>query len=82
LAELATRRPVLLDTDLGTDVGDILALVLLARAPELRFVGVATVYGGTTLRARMVRQVLDQIQRPDIPIGIGATETLTCRPVF
>ena len=76
------RRPVLLDTDIGTDVDDILALVLLARAPELQLVGVTTVYGDTTLRARMVRQVLDQMQLPDIPIGIGATETLTRRPVF
>src|SRR5678815_3812201 len=82
MAEPATRRPVLLDTDIGTDVDDILALVLLARAPELRLVGVTTVYGDTTLRARMVRQVLDQMQLPDIPIGIGATETLTRRPVF
>jgi purine nucleosidase len=82
MAEPATRRPVLLDTDIGTDVDDILALVLLARAPELQLVGVTTVYGDTTLRARMVRQVLDQMQLPDIPIGIGATETLTRRPVF
>jgi purine nucleosidase len=82
MAEPATRRPVLLDTDIGTDVDDILALVLLARAPELQLIGVTTVYGDTTLRARMVRQVLDQMQLPDIPIGIGATETLTRRPVF
>jgi purine nucleosidase len=82
MAEPATRRPVLLDTDIGTDVDDILALVLLARAPELQLVGVTTVYGDTTLRARMVRQVLGQMQLSDIPIGIGATETLTRRPVF
>jgi purine nucleosidase len=71
-----------LDTDIGTDVDDILALVLLARAPEFQLVGVTTVYGDTTLRARMVRQVLDQMGRTDVPIGIGATRTLTNRPVF
>jgi purine nucleosidase len=71
-----------LDTDIGTDVDDILALVLLARAPEFQLVGVTTVYGDTTLRARMVRQVLDQMGRADVPIGIGATRTLTNRPVF
>jgi purine nucleosidase len=71
-----------LDTDIGTDVDDILALVILARAPELKLVGVTTVYGDTTLRARMVRQVLDQMGRSDVPIGIGATQTLTNRPIF
>jgi purine nucleosidase len=76
------RRPAVLDTDIGTDVDDILALVLLARASELQLVGVTTVYGDTVLRARMTRHVLDQIGRSDVPIGIGATETLTGRPVW
>jgi purine nucleosidase len=71
-----------LDTDIGTDVDDILALVMLARAPEFQLVGVTTVYGDTTLRARMVRQVLDQMGRGDVPIAIGATRTLTNRPIF
>jgi purine nucleosidase len=82
VAETVTPRPVVLDTDIGTDVDDILALVLLARAPEFQLVGVTTVYGDTTLRARMVRQVLDQMGRADVPIGIGATQTLTNRPIF
>ena len=82
MAEATNRRPVLVDTDIGTDVDDILALVLLARAPEFQLIGVTTVYGDTTLRARMVRRVLDQMGRPDVPIGIGATQTLTNRPVF
>jgi purine nucleosidase len=76
------RRPAILDTDIGTDVDDILALELLARAPEVDLIGVTTVYGDTVLRARMVRQVLDQMGRSDIPIGIGASETLTGRPVW
>jgi purine nucleosidase len=76
------RRPAILDTDIGTDVDDILALVLLARASELQLVGVTTVYGDTVLRARMTRHVLDQMGRSDVPIGIGATETLTGRPVW
>ena len=82
MAEPATRRPVVLDTDIGSDVDDILALVLLARSPELRLVGVTTVYGDTTLRARMTRHVLDLLQLSDVPIGIGARETLTGRPVW
>ena len=73
---------IILDTDIGTDVDDILALVLLARSPEVRLVGVTTVYGDVVLRARMVRWVLDRLGLPGVPIGIGATETRTKRPVF
>src|SRR5918998_3368492 len=82
MAESDTRRPAILDTDIGTDVDDILALVLLARAPEVRLIGVTTVYGDTLLRARMTRHVLDSMGRSEVPIGIGARETLTGRPVW
>src|SRR5215218_2873080 len=82
MAEPSTPRPVILDTDIGTDVDDVLVLVMLARAAELQLIGVTTVYGDTSLRARMVRLVLDQMGRSDIPIGVGARETLTGRPVW
>ena len=61
MTEPRTRRPAVLDTDIGTDVDDILALVLLARASELQLVGVTTVYGNSLLRAKMVRHVLDRM---------------------
>ena len=82
MVEPEMRRPVILDTDIGTDVDDILALVLLARAAELQLIGVTTVYGDTSLRTRMTRLVLDQMGLSDVPIGVGARETLTGRPVW
>src|SRR5829696_8984135 len=82
MEEPEMRRPVILDTDIGTDVDDILALVVLARAVELELIGVTTVYGDSSLRARMTRLVLDQMNRPHIPIGVGARETLIGRPVW
>jgi purine nucleosidase len=82
MTESDLRRPVLLDTDIGTDVDDLLALALLVGAPEVQLIGVTTVYGDTVLRARMTRLVLDQMECKDVPIGIGARETLTGRPVW
>src|SRR5215207_4834344 len=82
MVEPEMRRPVIVDTDIGTDVDDILALVLLARAAELQLIGVTTVYGDTSLRARMTRLVLDQLDCAHVPIGVGARETLTGRPVW
>ena len=40
-----------MDTDIGTDVDDLLALVFLAHARELSLKRVTTVYGDTLLRA-------------------------------
>src|SRR5215212_11453055 len=82
MAESDMRRPVVLDTDIGTDVDDLLALALLVGAPEVELIGVTTVYGDTVLRARMTRLVLDQMERQAVPIGIGARETLSGRPVW
>ena len=79
---IPTVRPVVLDTDIGTDVDDILALVVLALAPEVRLLGVTTVYGDTLLRARMVRYVCDALGRADVVVAPGARQTLTNRPVW
>src|ERR1700752_5038305 len=72
-------RPVIFDTDIGTDVEEILALALLAKSPELNLIGVTTVYGDTPLRARITKGTCDLIRRPDIDILIGEKETLTRR---
>src|SRR5829696_3025201 len=82
MAESDMRRPVLLDTDIGTDVDDLLALAVLVGTPEVQLIGVTTVYGDTVLRARMTRLVLDQLERKSVPIGFGARETLSGRPVW
>jgi len=52
-------RPVLLDTDIGSDVDDALALGLLLAAPEhFDLVAVTTVCGDTRLRARIAARLL------------------------
>jgi purine nucleosidase len=76
------RPPVVLDTDIGSDVDDLLALVMLALAPEVRLLGVTTVYGDTVLRARIVRDVCAALGRPEIAIAPGAQATLAGRPVW
>ncbi|CAA9556333.1 MAG: Inosine-uridine preferring nucleoside hydrolase [uncultured Thermomicrobiales bacterium] len=81
-SETHRPRPAVLDTDIGTDVDDILALALLAAAPEVDLVGVTTVYGDTVLRARMARWVCDQLGRSDVTVAVGERETLTNRPVW
>lgn len=74
---------LVLDTDIGTDVDDALALAVLLGSPEADLLGVTTVYGDTLLRARMARR-LASIAGPevDIPFVPGARETLSGRAVW
>ena len=75
-------RPVILDTDIGSDVDDILALVMLAKAPELDLVGITTVYGDTILRAKIARATCQMLERPDIDIIPGAPKPISGRQVY
>jgi purine nucleosidase len=75
-------RHVILDTDIGTDVDDLLALVFLAHVPGLRLEGVITVYGDTLLRARIAAVAWQRIGNPEIPIIPGAVKPLSGRPIF
>jgi purine nucleosidase len=74
-------RPVIFDTDIGTDVDDILALALLAKSPELHLIGVTTVYGDTPLRAKITKVTCDLLGRTEIAVLIGEKETLTGRQI-
>src|SRR6516225_8742816 len=75
-------RHVILDTDIGTDVDDLLALVFLAHVPELSLRGVTTVYGDTLLRARIAATAWQHTGNPEIPIISGATDPLSGRQIF
>lgn len=47
---------IILDTDLGTDVDDAMALAVLLGHPDVDLVAVTTVYGDTGLRARLAQR--------------------------
>jgi purine nucleosidase len=66
----------ILDTDIGTDVDDCLAIALILGSPELTLEGVTCVYGDVALRGRMVRKLLMLRDIPDIPIRLGASQPL------
>lgn len=73
---------VILDTDIGTDVDDALALALLLGSPEVDLVAVSTVYGDTLLRARLAQRLLRLAGRDDVPVTPGAVEPLSGKPVW
>lgn len=65
--------PIILDTDIGTDVDDAFALALILASPELDLRGVTTVGSEPKMRALMVCRFLTAIGRRDIPVSAGAT---------
>ena len=75
-------RPVLLDTDLGSDVDDAIALALLLACPELRLVAVTTVGGDVRGRAWAAARLLDLGGRGDVDVCAGARDALVRRERF
>jgi purine nucleosidase len=65
------KTPILLDTDIGTDVDDAFALALILHSPELELLGVTTVSGDTQARARLAAKMLWEAGRPNIPVVAG-----------
>lgn len=77
-----TARELVLDTDIGTDVDDLLALALVLGSPELTATAVTTVYGDTALRARIVAAAYSAAGRPAPPIAAGLGRTRSGRPAW
>ena len=58
LSAAPSRVPIILDTDIGTDIDDAFALALIINSPELELLGVTTVAGDTQARARLAAKLL------------------------
>ena len=61
-----------LDTDLGGDIDDLCALVMLLRWKDVEFTGITTVAEADGRRAGYVRHVLELEGRKEIPVAAGA----------
>jgi purine nucleosidase len=70
-------RPILFDTDIGTDVDDALALGLVLASPEdLDLVAVTTVSGKAHVRARIAAHLLGLAGRTDVEVCVGESAPL------
>jgi len=68
---------VWIDTDLGTDVDDALALAFALRHPGLELAGVSTVFGDVELRTRMIEGLFALAAAPDCPLLTGLGKPLS-----
>jgi len=74
------RIPVLLDTDIGTNVDDALALLYLLRQPRCELLGVTTVSGDVAKRAACAAAMCGAAGREDVPVHAGAAGPLLMGP--
>ncbi|MFT7460213.1 MAG: inosine-uridine nucleoside N-ribohydrolase [Planctomycetota bacterium] len=63
--------PLILDTDIGDDLDDTWALMMLLRSPEVDVKLITTGFGNTKYRTRLLGKLLHSLGHADIPIGIG-----------
>lgn len=66
-----SKIKVFFDTDIGDDIDDALALIMLLNIKKCDIVGVSTVYANTMLRARLSKKILSLYNINDIPVYAG-----------
>lgn len=71
---------LLLDTDIGTNVDDTLALAYLLRQPWCELLGITTVTGDVARRAACAEVICKAAGRDDVPIHCGAAKPLLFGP--
>ena len=76
-----SKIPVIVDTDIGTDIDDAFALALILASPELQLLGVTTVSGDTQARARLASRLLWEAGGAWRKIPVYAGEPGTPQPI-
>ncbi|HUI43604.1 MAG TPA: nucleoside hydrolase [Terriglobia bacterium] len=77
----AAKIPIILDTDIGTDIDDAFALALIVASPELQLLGVTTVSGDTRARARLAAKLLAEAGGAWRRVPVYAGEPGAAQPI-
>jgi len=70
---------VIIDTDIGDDIDDALAIAYALKCPELEILGITTVFAEAHKRAVLTRALLSAAERDDIPVYAGCSDMLIHR---
>lgn len=68
------RTKIIIDTDIGDDIDDALAIAFALESPELEVVGITTVFKNVIARAKLTANMLKLSGHSDIPVysGLGS----------
>ena len=64
-------RKIIIDTDPGQDIDDLLAILFALKRPELDVLAITTVTYPADRRVRLVKRLLRHLDRRDIPVASG-----------
>lgn len=73
---MSDRVKVILDTDIGSDIDDAVALAYLLSQPRCDLLGITTVSADTVARAEMASAICQHVGRDDVPIHAGAGQAI------
>ena len=65
------RIPVILDSDIGDDIDDTWALLMLLRSPQFDVKLVVSDFGNAIYRCRLFAKLLELTGHTHIPVGVG-----------
>jgi len=71
--------PVILDTDIGSDIDDAVALAYLLRQSRCELLGITTVSGEPHKRATLADSICRKAGRSNVPIHVGIEKPLLIR---
>jgi inosine-uridine nucleoside N-ribohydrolase len=66
-----SRTPVLLDTDIGSDIDDAWALAYTLTRDDFELVAVTITDGDTDARAKVATKLLERVGRAEVPVAVG-----------
>ena len=68
------KTKIILDTDIGGDIDDVLALAFALNSPEVDVLAVTTVNTDPPMRGRIAAKILRAYGRGDVPVAAGEKE--------
>jgi purine nucleosidase len=72
--------PLLLDTDIGSDIDDAVALSYLLKQPQCELLGITAVTGDVAKRCACAEVICKAAGREDVPIHAGTSKVLLTGP--
>jgi purine nucleosidase len=70
------KQRILIDTDIGDDADDALAIGFALKSPEVELVGITTVFRNVAVRAKITGSLLRTMNREDVPVYPGCGQPI------
>ncbi len=67
---------IIIDTDIGENIDDLLAVAFALNSPEFEIMAITTVDGDTQARSRIARRATATFGKPHIPVAAGYVDSM------